>query len=104
MGEILEGYVATLLHSFRFRLIRITKSDNPSAPSYRIVTWSNAGTEVEVGAAWTKTIKRGDHSGEDFLTLTIDDPSFPRPLNVAAFKTDNGDYEVTYRRREERAP
>jgi uncharacterized protein (DUF736 family) len=103
-GDILEGHVATLLHSFRFHLIRAPKSDNPNAPSYRIVTWSNAGIEVVIGAAWIKTIKRGDRAGEEFLTLTFDDPSFSRSLNVAAFKNgENDDYEITYRRRQERA-
>ena len=102
--DVLEGDISTLLHNFRFRLIRMLKSDNPSAPGYRAVTWNDNGIEIDIGAAWIKHIKRGEHEGDEFLTLTFDDPSFPNRLNVAAFKNDQtGDWDIMFRRRQDRA-
>jgi uncharacterized protein (DUF736 family) len=60
------------------------------------------GNPVRIGAAWEKTIKRGERVGEEFLSLTLDDPSLPNSLNVAAFKsnTDDDVWEITFRRRQ----
>lgn len=103
-GDVWEGYVSTLIYNFRFKLVPAPQSSNPNAPKFHIVTRSNAGTDVVIGAAWVKTIKRGSKEGEEFLTLTFDDPSFPKSLNVAAFKNDTtGDYEITFRRRQDKA-
>lgn len=103
-GDALEGHISTLQYSFRFQLVPAAKSGNPSAPKYQIVTTNNSGATVVIGAAWVKTIKRGNKEGEEFLTLTIDDPSFPKSLNVAAFQnSDAGDWDITYRRRQESA-
>ena len=100
-GDELEGYVSTLQFNFRFRLARIPKTENPKAPAYRIVSWSDSGVEVEIGAAWIKTMTKAGREGEEFLTLTFSDPSFPKPLNVAAFKSaDSSDWDITFRHRQ----
>ena len=101
-GDLLEGYISTLIYNFRFKLVAAPTSANPNAPKYHIVTRNNAGIDVVIGAAWVKTIKRGEKEGDEFLTLTFDDPSFPKSLNVAAFKnSDTGDYDVVFRRRQD---
>ena len=42
--------------------------------------------------------------GEQFLSLTLTDPSFGKPLNVAAFKTDiEGAWDIVFRHRQEKA-
>ena len=103
-GEVLEGHVSTLLHNFTFQLERLPKSENPNAPTYRAVTWNSAGVQVVIGAAWLKTMKKAGREGEEFLSLTFDDPSFEKPLNLAAFKSANGEWwDITYRRRQDRA-
>jgi uncharacterized protein (DUF736 family) len=102
-GDLWEGYVSTLIYNFRFRLVPAPNSSNPNAPKYHVVTRNNAGIDVVIGAAWVKTTKRGKNEGEDFFTLTFDDPSFPKPLNVAAFKNpDTADYDISFRRRQDK--
>ena len=74
-----------------------------NSPDYSIIAKSRSGKDVEVGSAWRKTIKSGAKAGEEFLTLTIDDPSFPSALNVAAFKNGRpGEWDVGWRRRQDR--
>jgi uncharacterized protein (DUF736 family) len=103
-GDVWEGYISTVTMNFRFRLRPATKSSNPNAPRFEIVTRSASGNDVVIGAAWAKAIKSGKKEGEEFFTLTFDDPSFSKSLNVAAFKNDEtGDYDVTFRRRQDRA-
>ena len=47
------------------------------------------GDLIRIGAAWQKTVQaRGPNSGRKFLSITCDDPSFPAPVNVAAFEPD----------------
>jgi uncharacterized protein (DUF736 family) len=50
----------------------------------------------EVGAAW----KAKTHEAEprDYLSATIDDPSFPEPLRGAMFE-DNGKLSFVWRRK-----
>jgi uncharacterized protein (DUF736 family) len=43
------------------------------------------GDFYEVGAAWIKKLRQSD--GE-FLSITIDAPTFDKPLNLAAFPPD----------------
>ena len=52
----------------------------------------------EIGAAWEKVIERGDHAGEKFLSITIDDPSLLSQMNLAAFLRDGGAYDVAWSR------
>ena len=78
--------------------------ENPNSPAYNIYGKSNSDGRVPIGAAWIKTLKRGPNSGEEFLTITIDDPSLPRALNLAAFKNaDTGLWDIMFRRRQEHA-
>ena len=45
----------------------------------------------------------GNELPDKMLSLTFDDPSFAAPLHVAAFQTERpGEYEVTWRRRQDR--
>jgi uncharacterized protein (DUF736 family) len=58
---------------------------------------------VRIGSVWKKTIKAQRRAGEEFLSLTVDEPSFPAPLNVAAFMTERpGIWDITWRRRQDR--
>lgn len=52
-------------------------------PDYRI-TLAN-GTEL--GAAWRRTSERG----QEFLSVSIDDPALPVPINAALFSSAEGD-------------
>ena len=65
------GSIRTLALNVKARIARV---DNPSdkGPHFRIY----AGN-VELGAAWQK---RSSESDRDYLSVKLDDPSFPAPI------------------------
>lgn len=65
------GAIKTLTLNVKARLERV---ENPSdkGPHYRIFSGA-----VELGAAWQK---HSDQSGRDYLSVKLDDPSFPAPI------------------------
>jgi uncharacterized protein (DUF736 family) len=65
------GSIRTLALNVKARIARV---DNPSdkGPHFRIY----AGN-VELGAAWQK---RSNESDRDYLSVKLDDPSFPAPI------------------------
>ena len=80
------------------------KTDKLEAPAYRVIAISDAGVEVDIGAVWVKSMKKPGREGEEFLSLALDDPSFPKRLNVAAFKDPvTGEWNIMFRRRQDRA-
>lgn len=48
---------------------------------------------AEVGAAWKKVGEKGE-----YLSATLDAPTFPAPVYVAVFKTEDGTYAVLWKR------
>jgi uncharacterized protein (DUF736 family) len=100
-GDQLEGHLASLEHSLRFRFVPVTDGDGRDAPSHRIMAFNRSGVEVDIGAAWRREAKRGDHMGKEFFSLTFDDPQFRPPLNVAAFPASRpGEWNIVYRQRQ----
>ena len=57
----------------------VTKSGEKE-PDYRVVADTAFG-RVEFGAAWKRTSERG----QNFLSVSLDDPSLGGPLNAALF-------------------
>ena len=49
-----------------------TEKDNDTAPDYRIFSGA-----TECGAAWRKTARESDR---EYLSVKLDDPSFPAPI------------------------
>lgn len=96
----LKGHVRTLKFTAELRIERHRQpSENPDAPSHSVTARGPTGEFIEVGSAWTKTMLRGDASGDEFLSITIDDPSFEHALNFAVFR--DGDFaSATWRRRQ----
>jgi uncharacterized protein (DUF736 family) len=89
--------------TYSFDWLRGARKALRTLPTIRSSPKSRSGKDVEVGSAWRKTIRSGAKVGEEFLTLTIDDPSFPSALNVAAFKNGRpGEWDVGWRRRQDR--
>jgi uncharacterized protein (DUF736 family) len=89
-----DGYVGsirTLTLNAKFRLVAIDNKTKEDGPDFRILF----GVQ-EVGAAW----KAKTHEAEprDYLSVTIDDPSFPEPLRGAMFE-DNGKLSFVWRRK-----
>jgi uncharacterized protein (DUF736 family) len=54
------------------------------APDYRIF----ASSTVEFGAAWKKTARDSDR---EYLSVKLDDPSFPAPIYASLVKGEGDD-------------
>jgi uncharacterized protein (DUF736 family) len=77
------GSVRTLTVNAKVRFAAAEKGKD-SAPDYRIF----AGA-AEIGAAWKKT----SEAGHDYLSVKLDDPSFPAPIYATLVEAD-GDKET----------
>lgn len=66
------GSIRTLALNVKARIARVEKPSD-KGPQFRVY----AGN-VELGAAWQKTSEQG----RDYLSVRLDDPSFPAPINA----------------------
>ncbi|WP_187276899.1 DUF736 domain-containing protein [Phyllobacterium endophyticum] len=84
------GSIRTLALNVKARIARI---DNPTdkGPHFRIY----AGN-VELGAAWQK---RSEQTDRDYLSVKLDDPSFPAPIyaTLADVESEDG-YQLIWSR------
>jgi len=104
MGEYV-GRIQTLDLDLFIRFVPQSRSAHPTAPTHDVLAKTKSGTWVGVGAAWLRTMQRGDRKGEAFFSITLDDPGLPHSLNVAAFRrTEGNGFAVTWRRRQAEAP
>lgn len=62
------------------------KKSGDKQPDYRVIGETPHGS-VEFGSAWKKTSERG----QDFLSVSIDDPALPASLNAALFTAEDGE-------------
>ena len=76
------GSVKTLMLNFRAKFVP-TEKDNDKTPDYRII----AGA-IECGAAWKKTARDSDR---EYLSIKLDDPSFPAPIYASLVKGEGDD-------------
>ncbi|HBT70375.1 MAG TPA: DUF736 domain-containing protein, partial [Agrobacterium sp.] len=76
------GSIRTLSVNAKVRIARI---ENPSqdGPHFRILATGN----VEIGAAWQNTSERGN----DYLSVKLDDPSFPAPIYATLAEVEGED-------------
>lgn len=84
------GSIRTLALNVKARIARI---DNPTdkGPHFRVF----AGA-VELGAAWQKTSEQG----RDYLSVKLDDPSFPAPIYATLSEVEGDDgYQLIWSRR-----
>ena len=83
-----KGKIRTLGHRLKIELQPNDDRRGDASPDF--IVWAEAdGDLIPIGSAWQKTVQaRGANSGRKFLSISCDDPSFPAPLNVAAFEPD----------------
>jgi uncharacterized protein (DUF736 family) len=84
------GSIRTLALNVKARIARV---DNPSdkGPHFRIY----AGN-VELGAAWQK---RSEQTDRDYLSVKLDDPSFPAPIYATLSEVEGEDgYQLIWSR------
>ena len=73
------GSIKTLTLNIKAKFSASDK-ENDKAPDYRIF----AGT-TEFGAAWKKTARDSDR---EYLSVKLDDPSFPAPIYASLVKVE----------------
>jgi uncharacterized protein (DUF736 family) len=80
------GHITTL--TFQRNQVQLVANEKGSdkEPDYRVVGNNGSGT-VEFGAAWRRTSEKG----QEFLSVSIDDPALPGALNAALFDAEHGD-------------
>lgn len=98
--EELHGEIKTLQMQLQIKLIPDSFKTNDNAPDYIIAAVGYSGADIQIGAAWKKEKQKIGDVLLEFLSITIDDPSLPSALNVAAFKQQDGSYDITWRRRQ----
>ncbi|TDR31226.1 DUF736 domain-containing protein [Aquamicrobium defluvii] len=74
------GTIKTLNLNVKARIARV---ENPSdkGPHFRIFASGN----VELGAAWQKTARESER---DYLSVKLDDPSFPAPIYATLIEVE----------------
>jgi uncharacterized protein (DUF736 family) len=102
--EELHGEVSTLQMYLKIKLISNSGKTNDNAPDYIVAAAGFSNVDIPIGGAWKKTKSKIGENDFEFLSITIDDPSLPNPLNVAAFKNNEGGWDITWRRRQSAEP
>lgn len=100
-NDALEGIIRTLTLSAPIRLVPTGVAPDTRDPTHTVYMRTMDGGAAEVGAAWGKTIKRGANIGGVLLSITIDDPSLPQPLDLSGFPASgvSGGYDLVWRRK-----
>jgi len=82
-GNEFQGEIVTLrLQSKGLRIVPENSLVSDNAPSQRVYV-----DRVEVGAAWS----RRSNEGRDYLSVKLDDPSFPAPIYANLFDDPDGE-------------
>jgi uncharacterized protein (DUF736 family)/integrase len=74
-----NGVIKTLTLNVKAAQFRVSEKENDRAPDYRIFVG-----ETEIGAAWKKISRDNRH----YLSVKLDDPTFPAPAPVYASLVD----------------
>lgn len=89
-GTTFTGSVRTLSINAK-TTIKPADKTNDKAPDYRVFNGA-----VEFGAAWKKT----SGEGRDYLSLKLDDPSFPAPIYATLIEAEEpGNFNLIWSRR-----
>jgi uncharacterized protein (DUF736 family) len=84
------GSIRTLALNVKVRIARIEKPSD-KGPQFRIFAGS-----VELGAAWQK---RSSETDRDYLSVKLDDPSFPSPIYATLSEADGeNSYQLIWSR------
>lgn len=92
-----DGFVGTVRTHTVDLSVRFVPNDKTSdrAPDFRALTDDN----YSIGAAWSK---ESATSGRSYLSVTLDDPSFPATINARLVEGENGDYDLMWKRNNKR--
>ncbi|MGB3882267.1 MAG: DUF736 domain-containing protein [Diaphorobacter nitroreducens] len=87
--DCFTGTLRTLTLNVKVKLVPNDKGDNEKAPDFRLRA---AGHDI--GAAWKKT----SEAGRDYLSVTLDDPSFPAPIHARLIEGEDGTHDLIWSR------
>ncbi len=87
-GNGYAGTVRTLNVNVKVKLVPNEK-ESDKAPDFRVL----AGN-YEIGAAWRKT----SQANRPYLSVTLDDPSFPAAIYARLVETDDGVHSLIWSR------
>jgi uncharacterized protein (DUF736 family) len=95
--EDTAGYVGHI-HAFGIRTERIifrmvTAKEQPKEPDYTVAIES-IDAPVEIGAAWKKTSREG----KPYLSVRLDGPTLPAPINCGLSRSVSGVLELLWNR------
>jgi len=88
-GDGYNGALQTLTFNVKIKLVPATK-EGDNTPDYRVL----AGT-MEIGAAW----KRQSAASKPYLSVKLDDPSLPAPINARLIDLEGGNAMLYWTRR-----
>jgi uncharacterized protein (DUF736 family) len=96
------GNIKTLKLNLSIRLIENRNfNSSTNSPDFLILGKLSDGSETQVGSAWLKVPNKHDSKINEFISITIDDPSMDAALNVAAFPKEGNKWDITFRRRQQ---
>lgn len=87
-----SGTIRTLTVNVKAKIVANDQKKSEGAPDFRVY----AG-RAELGAAW-KAQTNGEEPRE-YLSVLLDDPSFPEPVRAALFEDEGTAYLVWNRKR-----
>ena len=76
----ISGQIRTLKVNTPARFVPVEDKTSENSPDLRVF----APNRVELGAAWKKT----SETGTSYLSVSLDDPSFPAPVFAALIPTE----------------
>ena len=83
-----NGTLRTLAFNVKVKIVPIP-GDPDKGPHYRVL----AGA-LEIGAAW----KRQSKADKPYLSVKLDDPSFPAPVNARLIESEDGSANLYWTR------
>jgi uncharacterized protein (DUF736 family) len=84
------GTVRTLTLNVKVRLVPNDKGDHENAPDFRL----QATGGYDIGAAWKKV----SQAERPYLSVTLDDPSFPATIYARLIEEDDGTHNLIWSR------
>lgn len=88
------GTLRTLTLNVKAKLVPNDKGGSENAPDFRI-----QASGYDVGAAWKKT----SEAGREYLSVTLDDPSFPATVYARLIEGENGTRDLIWSRSKSQA-
>ncbi|PHZ85469.1 DUF736 domain-containing protein [Paremcibacter congregatus] len=98
-----EGIIRTRTMALNIRVYTAGSKVSDNHPDYDVKELLSDGSEVPIGSAWINTATTGQNIGSKYISMSLDDPSFPMPLNVTLFATAENEHDVVWNRPREKA-